>query len=350
MNPVQSALTAWISAIFLLGTVSVAGAASSERDLRQLTEWLVGVWDNDNQVRFEGLGYLEGLEAVPEADRHTRMRVFIQRVDLPWLGEHVLYLEHYAGLLDRPYRQQILHFWIEDRTIYQESFRIARAERLAGAWDDPAKLKQISRADLTPALTGESGCRFVWSRSAGQFYGEITKGRCVIESRRHPGEKRIIVSSRALSQNALHMDEGGFREDGTPAFGRKDGIPHQLARARAFSCWFAVHPEAGTAPATELANRSNEEEQEADWTMARFAPVYDRGGSVDLPKPSDAVPRYSVILRQTEFPVGRFNDVLELFVHQEGVERAVAYAWTEPDAERIGIQLRYLQGSCSLLK
>lgn len=39
----------------------------------------MGVWDNDNQVRFEGLGYLEGLEVVSEPDAE---RIGIQLRDL----------------------------------------------------------------------------------------------------------------------------------------------------------------------------------------------------------------------------------------------------------------------------
>ena len=53
---------------------------------------------------------------------------------------------------------------------------------------------------------------------------------------------------------------------------------------------------------------------------------------------------------QTVFPAGHWPDVLEFFVYEKGNDKALSYAWTAPDAERIGFNLRWMQAGCGLEK
>ena len=66
---------------------------------------------------------------------------------------------------------------------------------------------------------------------------------------------------------------------------------------------------------------------------------------------------YYIQLKKTSFPAGKWPDVFELFVHEDGREEgasydtnALSYAWTSIDADRIGINLRWMQASCSIEK
>lgn len=56
-------------------------------------------------------------------------------------------------------------------------------------------------------------------------------------------------------------------------------------------------------------------------------------------------------IRRPVWPSGPNQDSLVLYVHDrasDNAERAVSYSWADPGAERIGINLRWMQASCSL--
>jgi len=52
-------------------------------------------------------------------------------------------------------------------------------------------------------------------------------------------------------------------------------------------------------------------------------------------------------MRNVRWPTGQNADALTLYVHDQRGAPAISYVWASPDATRIGINLRTLQGSCS---
>jgi hypothetical protein len=112
------------------------------------------------------------------------------------------------------------------------------------------------------------------------------------------------------------------------------GQPVAFRRARLFRCWAAI-PKAGIEP--------------IQWWSRRAITLHDQGGTANL-MTDEAVPqRFTLKMRNVVWPSGPNQPSLVLYVHTpEAGDRAVAYSWADPDAKRVGINIRSVQASCSL--
>ena len=53
-------------------------------------------------------------------------------------------------------------------------------------------------------------------------------------------------------------------------------------------------------------------------------------------------------MRNVRWPYGNNRPSLVLYAYRPDKDRAVSYAWADPSAQRIGINLRWMQASCTL--
>jgi hypothetical protein len=85
----------------------------------------------------------------------------------------------------------------------------------------------------------------------------------------------------------------------------------------------------------------------ADWTFVGGLTSFDQGGRISIPGEGSA-PDVSIRLRHVTWAKGiRNKPSLVLYVHKDDLERAESYSWTSPDASLVGINLRWMQGSCT---
>ena len=66
--------------------------------------------------------------------------------------------------------------------------------------------------------------------------------------------------------------------------------------------------------------------------------------ATDEPEPQ----RVGIKMRNVIWPSGSNRPSLVLYAYRPEEDRAVSYAWADPSAERIGINLRWMQASCTL--
>lgn len=294
------------------------------KDLQQFVALYTGEFDNYTQVYFEENGFLE---QVPE-EKHSRIYQSRHRVNAPELGELVLYEETHSGEnLEKLYRQRIVLLETEKdtRTIKTRHFALKQPERYRTQNHQLQDFSDLKPNDLT--ALGQD-CGTVWRKSAAQFIGRIESGRCKIASK-HQGKTRFILFDGVVAENEYWALEGGIEENGDFAFGRKDGIAYQYRRATPYTCWVAV---------------KNERDE---WDFFQNLRVLDQGGKGYF-QTSDQVPKqYYLQLKETVFPAGKRPDVFELFIHEAGNPTALSYVWTKVGSDRIGINLRWMQGSCS---
>lgn len=127
--------------------------------------------------------------------------------------------------------------------------------------------------------------------------------------------------------------EGGARNDGLP--------PDQFKRIRPFECWVAVlrgakHGDSGKGA------------KDTDWFFKRGVWIHDQGGLATVT--TDEMPSRDIRLRlrRVAWPSGPNRPSLTLYVLPPGEDdRAVSYAWGEFDAARLGLNLRWMQASCT---
>lgn len=172
------------------------------------------------------------------------------------------------------------------------------------------------------------------------------------------GENALAVSRIALSPNedgtigarlsgpeescetSFHPLDGGYISDGDCAIHHvgAGGISLRgpartglLARARNFSCWLSV-PKA----------------DESGWTFHPNLDLPDQGKMIWVEDETAMTQRVGLKLRRVAWPFGRNRDSLVLYVHSVDGSRADSYAWTGYDSDRIAINLRWMQASCTL--
>jgi hypothetical protein len=139
------------------------------------------------------------------------------------------------------------------------------------------------------------------------------------------GENYLELLPEQFGRSGLRMHLPG---DGLEATIR-------MTRARPFTCWVSVR---------RYADRDN---GEADWSFDRGLAIHDQGGRV-LVQPEGAPP-VVIRMRNVVWPPPSANrPSLVLYVHRpESPDRAESYSWADPDARMVGINLRWVQASCS---
>ena len=292
-----------------------------ERDFRQMMAWFPGEWDNSEQVNFAAeLGYPEG--ATP-----GRLHSSIHAVDVPALGPNVFYLQQYRDNDPEALgRQRFYAVAIDEASmaIRMDIYTPRDPARFLNAHLEPDKLAGLTRADLT----SNPGCEILWRRQAEQFIGWIGENACRIRSR--TSAMLTISGDLLLSADQFWASEGVTDDQGGTPFGPVP-VPHQMRRAQAFTCWMAVPR---LAPAE-------------GWFYARDLKIHDQGGEVWITTDETTPRSFGFRMRNVRWPSGPNADALTLYVHTREQTAAISYAWASPDADRVGINLRTLQGSCS---
>ena len=148
----------------------------------------------------------------------------------------------------------------------------------------------------------------------------------------------MIEDDLLLSAESLWIRDRAETEDGEYVYGNRAGLAHRLRKVRPFTCWAAVLRGAEHGDSGEGTN---------DWQFRRDLWLHDQGG-VAILETDETPPRtFELLLRQVEWPARDRRASLTLYVHEAGNPRALSYSWTEADAERVGVNLRWLQASCT---
>ena len=268
-----------------------AAAPYLEKDRRDLEVLLAGVWSNDRQVFFaEEAGYRA-------ADRSGLQ---VLRISVADPASADLVSERSDGrAAEVHWRHQI------------------RPNPEAGLLEEV-----IFRQDLTPA-----DCRIAWKRSAGGFAGVASGEGCAnvfpAPGGAAPVQVRLSVSARELN---ISVSRGDMTDE------------TQMRRARAFTCWAGI---------LKGAAHGDTGEGLVDWDFRQAIEIHDQGGEAVIETAETPARRIRLRLRDVDWPYGDRRASLTLYVYEGDNPRAASYAWAEGGADRIGINLRWLQASCT---
>lgn len=105
--------------------------------------------------------------------------------------------------------------------------------------------------------------------------------------------------------------------------------PFKMRRARPFKCWISPRKEDGS------------------YAFYNNIALHDQGGRAWLE--GEDHPRVGLKMRNVVWPSGNNRPSLVLYAYRgEDADKAVSYAWTSPHGERLAINLRWMQASCTL--
>ncbi|MEL7373543.1 MAG: hypothetical protein AAGJ36_03705, partial [Pseudomonadota bacterium] len=181
-------------------------------------------------------------------------------------------------------------------------------------WQLPL-LADLERAAIEPDAVGSPQCDVIWLRRAAQFEGRVSGEDCDEAN----GAAWLIADSE-LQMPAASIDSESTAE-----------MPYVLRRSRSFQCWLAIPKRDGE-----------------NWHFESQLMLPDQGGrawvDTDEPEPQ----RVGIKIRNVAWPTGTNRDSLVLYVYRGEETSAASYAWGEPTATRLAINLRWMQTSCTL--
>jgi hypothetical protein len=291
------------------------------KDLADLSAMLAGRWDNELQTFFEPeLG-------VPAAQRHDRLHAIIRPLEASAFGANAFYVEYHSGSETGPIvRQRIWTLTVDNSlaALRLAGFSPKEGTALEGAWRDQARLAAIKPDEFVPV----SGCDIIWRRRADGFSGETRPGACKVVTTGASQRNLTITERHDLSPTSWDVRDIGVDDRGTRVFGSADHAPTRLRRAMTFVCW------AGSVRGSEPVTVSD-------------LIVHDQGG-VASARLAGATPSVvNIRLRNVDWPIGQNRPSLTLYLMTGSDADAKAYAWSEPDAKRIALDVGGTQVSCT---
>lgn len=286
-------------ALLIMAGAAPAQEAVLERDLGRLAKMLPGIYDNQEQVYFE-----PELE-VPDSARHDRMRIDVIALERSEADDPLFEWRRYDDEATAPSARGLIALAVDADS---EAIRMRRYTLPLQA--------DTARASRSPQDIGTRECDVLWQRRAGQFEGKQDTTSC--------GDA-AAAGDWLLAETELRL--------ATASIGVNTDVdtPFVLRRARPFSCWVAVPL------------RDSER-----WHFDNDLELHDQGGSAEIVTDEPEPQRVRIRMRNVAWPSGTNRDSLVLYVYRNDEDAAASYAWTEPTATRLAVNLRWMQASCTL--
>lgn len=298
--------------IALAGLLGLSGAGPgfaqgedttpTERNVQVIAELLTRVYDNYNQVYFDRrLGY-------PENERHDRREIRIARVGGPD-SMLMAYREFAGGDYSRVTRAGALALSADND----------RGATRMEVWSRPAD--GLDPADDAAGVTRRpeeaAECVVYWNREAAQFRG-MAEGDCP-----------AWAAESLLGEQQMWLTAPG----GTA----HPGGAYELHAARVMSCYIDIPGVSGG--------------RDEEYRRYDNLEVHDRGGGARITHTDGRV--IGLRLSNVDWPLNNYNDVftrdvLVLYVLEHIGDEITShgYIFTEPTAERIGINLYWMLAYC----
>ncbi|MCY4254916.1 MAG: hypothetical protein OXE51_02145 [Gammaproteobacteria bacterium] len=274
----------------------------TERDVLVLAELLARVYDNYNQVYFDRrIGY-------PDNERHDRIELRIDRVGGP---DSMLleFREFSGGDYSALTRAGVLALSPDN----------GRGASRMEVWLLPVEGLDPMAGPLAVDMLIDAppGCVVYWTRESAQFRGEA-EGDCAAWAARS-----------LLGEQQLWLDSPGGRDH--------PGGAYKLHAARMMNCYIDIPGVSGG--------------RDEEYKRYDNLKVHDRGGGARITH-SDGR-QIGIRLSNVDWPLNNYSDVftrdvLVLYVleYLDDEIKSHGYVFTEPENERIGINLYWMLSYC----
>ncbi len=314
-------------AVLLITFVCVSGATAQnfKKELPLMMQWFEGRFDNFAQT-------VEEKESKAEFP-HEQIHSIFHRVNLPNIGENVFYVQQYIdGNEAKVYRQRLYVFAPnkKEKAIELKIYTFPDEKAVLNAHLDQSKLNGLT----LDKMDSPKGCEVYWRLKDDKFEGSMKPNACKVVSKRS-GKTLIITDDLFLTKDEIWINDQAKDDQGNYVFGNKANIHHKLKKVRMFEGWTAVLKSGST-------EMLGEDAPADDWTGQRNLMIHDQGGMVKINE------KFSAQLAQLTHRNG--TKVLTLKIIESASGKSAAYTWANTEAERIGINLRWIQVGFTLKK
>lgn len=301
---------AWVMVFLNVGfsaTVWAQGqdSTTAERDLMVIAEMLPGIYANSNQA------YFDSRLARPQPHQPLTLRVDA----LPVENVHWFTMGFTWGAGDTT----AASIWL---------FQLELRDNKREVWANVAVLDAAGLAELRAGgrpRESLDGCSYRWSREPAQFKGAGGPG-C--------GDGK----SNGLALRGLVLSEPEFWLEGL-ADGRGNVADYALHRARPFQCYVDIPGVGGG--------------RDEPYRRYEGFQIHDAGGEFWIDTDEKPSRRIGVNLFKVDWPINNYEgvftrNVLVIYVNEikDGKRIAHGYSFSEPTAERLGINLKWLLAYC----
>jgi hypothetical protein len=319
--------TLFVGCLILISFFSVSAKGNLNDDMKLFSSWFEGRFDNfaqhynDKEIKFEHL--------------HDHIHSIFKKVDLPAIGKNTFFVQQYLdGDESKVYRQRLYNFTAnkQEKALQLTIYTFDDEKKYRDSHQDATKLNGITMANLATT----NGCEVYWklNETRDKFTGYMKNDACKVVSKRS-GKTIIITDDLFLTKDEIWINDQAKDEQGNYVFGNKSGVHSKLKRVRWFEGWTSIL-KSGETPMTNKDFPADEYDGKAKLV------IHDQGGIVKL---ND---KYSVQLAQLQHKSGLWVMTLSIIEISSG--RKVAYTWTNPESEKLGINLRWVQSSFTLKK
>lgn len=308
-----------------LSPESVSATAPELSAADQLVQVWPGVRDSNEQVVLSpdrGPATLSDQEGL-------RVRTVVARVQVPWLGLRVLYLEEFLhdqpGALRRQLLLKVEPDPVDARRVRVHPYTFKDAER----WRQLNRSSRLLAALRASDLEASDGCDLVLHQEGDQFRGGTTGLDCEDTSN---GTALYVDYSMVIGSDLYWYRRRLLSKDGDQLIEEVMAYNwFEPNEARLFACrveWSA------TGKASDL-----HELVKLD--------LHDQGGRAHFTTPDGR--RFDLTLHSEDWPFSSDRDALILLLEEPNAADPVASAWTELEARQIAIDLGWMNIRCGPL-
>ena len=304
-----------------LGLYMSAALADTSPEITELMQRWSGVHDTAVQV------IVDDHSPQAAAAESPRLRTVIEPVELPWLGQTVLYLEETLHDVPGAPRRQVLLRLSVDSQLRPQRIRVRQYTfkdpgQWRGLFADPQAQLALRRTDIETI----PGCDLLLARDADQFHGG-TLGRGCVSPPADP--QRYVDYSVQLGEDVYWFRIRQFRFEDDALVQESAGYNWPaLHLARLYTCrirWAASEPPGELSPLLSVA-------------------VADHGGRADFSLPDGRSLR--LILHSDDWPFDASNQALILILQDLAPGGATVRSWSPSDALQVSAAMKLMDARC----
>lgn len=320
---------ALMGALMLAAPAQAHTKADLNAQLKLLMEWWPGRYDNNEQIVRQSGG---GLSAATDKPMY-RLHTVFKRVNMPELGENVLYVEEWKN--NNP--TDIARIRLYSLSVNEKEGAIAvkfytplDTKPLVGAYNDLARVEKLKLKDLR-AFRDVCDVHLNWE--GGQFRGGMKEKSCNVAEDKEWFQYQLIVGERhywARDRRFSYAEPGKVTWEMAPG---SNYAWFEQTKARMMACEVLADPNGDMTKTTKLTDIE----------------LHDQGGEADIKWPDGRDLAFVIHTRaftsppDREFPLFRIHDKKNMTV-------PIAYAYAVDDAERYGLNLGWFYIRCQVKK
>lgn len=311
---------AWSLPCLLLASLPLQ-AAESSRDVETLAGWWPGIYDTSEQLVYSQFSE----PGDPASGSEVRIRTIVAPLALPWLGEHVLYVEEFPHDDPEDLRRQTLMKLVPNRGggVRVRLYTLREPGRFRHLHRSPALIPALTMDDLE----ADPGCDLVMRREVQQFSGGTEGNACRDDS---ASEARYVDYRLLVGEDLYWYRLRRYAIRGNELLEEVAGYTwFQMFEARLFSC--SVRWKAPGQP--------------GEWRSLASFDVHDQGGKGRFETPDGRRIELELHGRDWPFTAGRASLILVLA--EKGRSEPLITSWTQIEDDTIGARLDWLDVRCA---